>query len=93
MKADGMFRKKPVTVEAHRFGGSSTEVAAFRAWIAGRAFVRPALQTRDLRSWQIETLEGEFTVSPGGWVIRGVAGEFYPCKPHVFSAIYEEEEQ
>ncbi|MDV2475130.1 hypothetical protein F8M49_21120 [Rhodococcus zopfii] len=35
------------------------------------------------------TLEGPLFVSPGDWVIRGVAGEFYPCKPDIFAATYE----
>lgn len=37
----------------------------------------------------IETLEGDMTVSPGDYVIRGVRGEFYPCKPDIFKATYE----
>lgn len=38
----------------------------------------------------IATLEGEMTAKPGDWIIRGVAGEFYPCKPEIFEATYEE---
>lgn len=37
----------------------------------------------------IKTLEGEMHVSPGDWVIRGVQGEFYPCKPDIFEQTYE----
>ena len=37
----------------------------------------------------IETLEGKMTVSYGDWIIRGVKGEFYPCKPDVFEETYE----
>lgn len=40
----------------------------------------------------IATLEGEMTAKPGDWIIRGVAGEFYPCKPDIFAATYEETE-
>lgn len=39
----------------------------------------------------IDTLEGGHIVCPGDWIIRGVQGEFYPCKPDIFSATYEEE--
>ena len=44
--------------------------------------------------WVIEdvsigTMEGYLTVSAGDWIIRGVAGEFYPCKPDIFAATYE----
>lgn len=37
----------------------------------------------------VATLEGEMTVSHGDYVIRGVAGEMYPCKPDIFAATYE----
>lgn len=37
----------------------------------------------------IDTLEGVITASPGDWIIRGVQGEFYPCKPDIFAATYE----
>ena len=38
----------------------------------------------------IHTLEGDMRVSSGDWIIRGVQGEFYPCKPDIFKATYEE---
>ena len=41
----------------------------------------------------IDTLEGKHVVSPGDWIIRGVAGEFYPCKPDIFEKTYEKVEQ
>lgn len=37
----------------------------------------------------IQTLEGDMKVSPGDWVVRGVKGEFYPCKPDIFAELYE----
>jgi len=44
-------------------------------------------------SWEvlgvIDTLEGKHVVTPGDWVIKGVSGEFYPCKPDIFAATYE----
>ncbi|WP_182360570.1 hypothetical protein [Tomitella gaofuii] len=43
----------------------------------------------DDHGW-IDTLEGGHTVCPGDWIITGVAGEFYPCKPDIFAATYEE---
>ena len=43
----------------------------------------------DDHGW-IDTLEGGHTVCPGDWIITGVQGEFYPCKPHVFEATYEQ---
>ena len=35
------------------------------------------------------TVEGDHTALPGDWIIRGVKGEFYPCKPDIFAATYE----
>jgi hypothetical protein len=37
----------------------------------------------------IDTAEGRMTASPGDWIIKGVQGEFYPCKPAIFKATYE----
>jgi len=42
-----------------------------------------------LRCLIISTLEGEMVAVPGDWIIRGVQGEFYPCKPDIFAATYE----
>lgn len=83
------FRKKPVVIEARQFfnDGSSYELLH---WInegqhaAGRA----------LASWcnneiMVPTLEGQHIASPGDWIICGVAGEFYPCKPDIFEQTYE----
>lgn len=39
--------------------------------------------------WYIDTLEGRMIVSPGDWIITGVKGEKYPCKPDIFEATYE----
>lgn len=41
-------------------------------------------------TYPIETLEGIMTASPGDWIITGVKGERYPCKPEIFEATYEE---
>ena len=41
------------------------------------------------RMMQIETQEGLMTADPGDWIIRGVAGEIYPCKPAIFAATYD----
>lgn len=41
----------------------------------------------------IDTLEGGHTVCPGDWIIKGVQGEFYPCKPDIFAATYDPVEQ
>lgn len=83
------YRKKPVVIQAVRFDGSSTQMVAIRKWMDGGEYVKPQVVTCDIRSFDIDTLEGAMTVSPGDWVIRGVKGEFYPCKPDIFAATYE----
>jgi len=79
------FRKKPVVIEAVQFvgdGPSATAVAEF----TNRTAVWDAC-TYD--GGVIPTLEGDMRFGPGDWIIRGVHGEFYPCKPDIFEATYE----
>jgi hypothetical protein len=81
------FRKKPVVIEARRFEVWRGPEAALElaAWCGGRipsmCALRPVIE--------IDTLEGAITASDGDWIIRGVQGEFYPCKPDIFAATYE----
>jgi hypothetical protein len=77
------FRKKPVEIEAMRFDGSNGREVA--GWVLGNA------QDAQLNRGEvlIMTLEGIMHVSPGDYVIRGVQGEFYPCKPDIFAATYK----
>ena len=93
------FRKKPVVIDAIVFDGKNiAEVCAFapssKPWTVamrtdGDPTVRPtAYYPRVL----IETLEGNVWASPGDWIIRGVKGECYPCKPDIFEATYERTE-
>jgi hypothetical protein len=72
------FRKKPVIVEA---------VQWFKMGDHASVFLRPTISMEMVPC--IETLEGRMVVSPGDWIIRGVAGELYPCKAGIFEATYE----
>ena len=90
------YRKKPVVIEAMRFDASSyramTEVAR---WCGGRIYYghtegAKAGDWTDVAYWlDIPTLEGVMKASPGDYIIRGVQGEFYPCKPNIFEDTYE----
>ena len=78
------FRKKPVVIEAVQFIGgreSADEVLAFMehrgCWHHNHGTIA------------IPTLEGTMHAGPGDWIIRGIKGEFYPCKPGIFAATYE----
>lgn len=98
------FRKKPVTVEAMRYGPSPAEAADVYRWVEENTL--GSYDTNDIYApvpesgvsidadtgWLvIATLEGEMYVSPGDYVIRGVYGDFYPCKPEIFKETYEPE--
>ena len=81
------FRKKPVVIEAMRWdGGNQREI---EDWM-GRVLVPTTAE-----ELVIPTLEdgkqgqAQHVASLGDWIIRGVAGEFYPCKPDIFAATYE----
>lgn len=73
------YRKKPVVIEAMQWMGNNLEEL--------RRFAPEALRPQ---SMGIVTPEGVMTISEGDWVIKGVEGEFYPCKPSVFEASYDE---
>lgn len=80
-----MFRKKPVVIEAMQF----TEESKDRCF----NFVRcNHVAERDPDGNPIliiQTLEGDMVAGVGDWIIKGVKGEFYPCKADIFEATYE----
>lgn len=73
------FRKKPVVIEA---------VQWFRHGDHPLVVADPSPHVRSDHGW-IETLEGGHVVTPGDWIITGVKGEHYPCKPDIFEMTYE----
>lgn len=75
------FRKRPVVIEAVQFSFSAAE------WPAG--VERQAEGEKGTMYGYIQTLEGRMIVSDGDWVITGVNGERYPCKPDIFEKTYE----
>lgn len=86
------FRKKPVIIEARHW---ATEDDAYELadWCGGdydSTISGPSgVNGEDWGLLVIGTLEGEMTAAPGDWIIRGVKGEFYPCKPDIFAATHE----
>lgn len=82
------FRKRPVVIEAIQFKGDNRREVL--------AFISPELvegittsEASSSRPLYIETLEGTMKASLGDWIIRGTAGELYPCKPNIFADTYE----
>jgi len=83
------FRKKPVVVEAIRWTGKNCdEIAEF---LRGVLLERLGFIIQDA-PFTIVTLEGNHRADIGDWIIKGVKGEFYPCKPDIFEQTYEQVE-
>ena len=73
------FRKKPVVIEAEQFVEDKMPLP----------FHDKNVCCFDGKGWYISTLEGKLHISDGDWIIKGVKGEFYPCKPDIFEMTYE----
>lgn len=83
------YRKRPVVIEAQEFKGSSTHVWAINGWIKNGEYIDPTIVTCDITSMTIDTLEGAMIANPGDYIIKGINGEFYLCKPDIFEKTYE----
>lgn len=78
------FRKKPVAIEAVQYTGmNDEEIFAFMGIANDTGKAIPS------NSIVIVTLEGAMSASRGDWIIKGVKGEYYPCKPDIFALTYE----
>lgn len=81
------FRKKPVVIEAVQFTGNA---AAIDYFIGGEGVMQRITDGNSVVvAIGIVTLEGVMRCDKGDWVIKGVNGEFYPCKPDIFEKTYE----
>lgn len=79
------YRKKPVVVEAVQWlGHNDHEIRSF----AGTKYAVFRLESQGKSLW-IRTLEGDMQASLGDYIIKGVNGEYYPCKPDIFTKTYE----
>lgn len=85
-----LFRKKPVVIEALQSTGKPDSNRLIIDWTRGsQTPVSMDTNANDEQQLTITTLEGALWVTPGDWIIRGIGGEFYPCKPAIFAATYE----
>lgn len=75
-----IFKKKPVEIEARQYTRNGLEAEQVAEWCGGQ-------QTDE--GVVIHTLEGDHLGQYGDWIIKGVAGEFYPCKPDIFDQTYD----
>jgi len=89
------YRTKPIVIEARQLPRSMndlcTEQSEILAWMMENdSSILPGKTLSVTENgWLITTLEGVMLASWEDWIIRGVQGEFYPCKPDIFEATYE----
>jgi hypothetical protein len=76
------YRKKPVVIEAIQYRGGENITSCLN-------FCDKMIFNPKTNEYEIETLEGNHLVSEGDFIIKGVAGEFYPCKSDIFELTYE----
>lgn len=74
------YRKRPVVIDAVQWDGHLRTAVDF---------ITGDFSTDNQGSLFIATLEGEMRADVGDWIIRGIKGEYYPCKPDIFAATYE----
>lgn len=80
------FKKKPVIIEAMQLEPTVKSMMAAVDWIEAGG----STSSYHSGNVSITTLEGTMFAVPGDWIIKGVNGEFYPCKPDIFDKSYEE---
>lgn len=94
------YRKKPIVIEAFRWDGTVGSADAIGRWSGTMAWETGKHPHGWLHSDRVEqlgqfalltvhTLEGDIYAQKGDWIIKGIKGEFYPCKPDIFAATYE----
>lgn len=90
-----IYIKKPVAIEAVQWDGSAEKASDIIDWIlssGGTAVYgcdSPLCTLTDLHSISISTLEGRMEARAGDYIIKGIKGEFYPCKPDIFVDSYQ----
>lgn len=82
------YKKKPVVIEAIQFNENFIGTECSQEF--NKAFRNGDIsETQDKNRLIIRTLEGNMTANKGDYIIKGVNGEFYPCKPDIFTKTYE----
>lgn len=79
------FRKKPVVIDAVKWNGHAEDALK----LEDMGWTGPMMINGAIGELEIPTLEGIMLAVPGDWIIKGVKGEFYPCKPDIFEMTYE----
>ena len=82
------FRKKPVVIEAEQFIPFEDD----RGKPQSNVLCVYMDMENSKTNWSIKTLEGRYDVTPNDWIIKGIKGEVYPCKPDIFEKTYDKVE-
>jgi hypothetical protein len=84
------FRKKPVVIEAHQIPAlNDPHTRELPIWLVDALCNGTVTPLDGSGGVIIKTLEGDHRGDVGDWIIRGIKGELYPCKPDIFAATYE----
>lgn len=84
------FRKRPIVIEAIRYMGEWPQLGAdFKAWGLLKWHFGHYDMEHKMYCVVIDTLEGEMEVEIGDYIIKGIKGEFYPCRSDIFEATYD----
>ena len=86
------YRKKPVVIEAIQFKDNAESIAEISNMVGNKFDVIVSYKNEDNPVLIIPTLEGDHIASVGDYIIKGVNGEFYPCKPDIFEKTYDTED-
>jgi len=92
------YRKRPVVIDAWRYVGPTVDQQPTSYHARAQDLldlgcpIEPTGHWGDGDDWDlfVVTAEGKMVAHVGDWIIRGVAGEWYPCKPEIFEATYED---
>ena len=90
------YRKKPVVIDAVQFNGEMTP--ELKSFLDNANYTLDFMSvglttTKSIPVLKINTLEGVMDAIPGDFIIKGVNGEYYPCKPYIFKQTYEKVEE
>ena len=83
------YKKKPVVIEAVQFFDTVESINELSEFIDDQN-LRVSYENPEHPVVKIETLEGIMTASVGDYILKGIQGEFYPCKPEIFEKTYEQ---
>ena len=86
------YEKLPIRVQAMKFEGYMSDIQSAKEWLGDKVLevINPCPTEFIKAELMIGTLEGPHKCSAGDYIIKGVKGEFYPCKPDIFKQLYKE---